>query len=498
MIEAQPGTHVKDAVVVPHRLVDEEQRVRRKRPRADEREAGRGYHVEVVRIARHPSNTATTGEGVRPERNRIDVRTKRDVELPERAHRDRQAIGKRNLRPEQRVHRHLLSGETFEAVETHSNTAEEGVAAEAVTSASAVGTICHGAASQEAIVRAATELRAAHARLRVGSRRGKDQNCKCTKNLFHAPCIGVARPESILPGFFVRRRAHCHASARIRGPSCAQPRKCNHPRRSTAIELHRIAEIFDARAARYAHDDWHRRYAEQLVDITPLQPGNRVLDAGTGTGFAACAIARRIEPQGRVLAIDVSSQMLEEARVAVTAAQLSNIDLIQGDATELRHLGEASFDAVICAAGLLYMPVAKALREWARLLRTDGVVAFSTMRTGSPSAGRLFRQCAARFGLELDDPSAALGTAERCRHALEDAGFTSVEVTPGRVDFESLDPTLAWEANVRAADVKRQLSDEQLHTLREQFLAALSRAMQEDLAASARADVLYAVARRRR
>jgi SAM-dependent methyltransferase len=190
--------------------------------------------------------------------------------------------------------------------------------------------------------------------------------------------------------------------------------------------------------------------------------------------------------------------MLEEARVAVTAAQLSNIDLIQGDATELPHLGEASFDAVICAAGLLYMPVAKALREWARLLRTDGVVAFSTMRTGSPSAGRLFRQCAARFGLELDDPSAALGTAERCRHALEDAGFTSVEVTPGRVDFESLDPTLAWEANVRAADVKRQLSDEQLHTLREQFLAALSRAMQEDLAASARADVLYAVARRRR
>ena len=50
------------------------------------------------------------------------------------------------------------------------------------------------------------------------------------------------------------------------------------------MELHRIAELFDARAARYARDDWHRRYAEQLVAITPLRPGDRVLDAGTGTG----------------------------------------------------------------------------------------------------------------------------------------------------------------------------------------------------------------------
>lgn len=220
-----------------------------------------------------------------------------------------------------------------------------------------------------------------------------------------------------------------------------------------------------------------------------------MLDAGTGTGFAACAIARRIGPQGRVLAADVSAGMLDQARAAITTSQLSNVDLFQGDVTAMNHLGDASFDAVVCAAGLLYMPVAEALREWARLLRPDGVVAFSTMKTGSPSAGRLFRECAAAFGLELKDPSEALGTPEQCCQVLEDAGFTGVTVTPGRVDFESLDPTLAWEANARAADVQRHLSLEQLNALREQYLGALSRAMQEDFAASARAEVLYAVAR---
>jgi hypothetical protein len=64
------------------------------------------------------------------------------------------------------------------------------------------------------------------------------------------------------------------------------------------------------------------------------------------------------------------------------------------------------------------------------------------------------------------------------------------------VDFQSLDPTLAWEANARAMDVQRHLSADQLHALRAQYLDALDRTMQKDLAASARAEVLYAVAYR--
>ena len=78
-------------------------------------------------------------------------------------------------------------------------------------------------------------------------------------------------------------------------------------------------------------------------------------------------------------------------------------------------------------------------------------VAFSTMRVGSPSSGRVFRECAARFGLDVEEPSEALGTEDRCRHVLEEAGFDRLRVIPGRVDFEILDPALAWEANFRAA-----------------------------------------------
>jgi hypothetical protein len=154
-------------------------------------------------------------------------------------------------------------------------------------------------------------------------------------------------------------------------------------------------------------------------------------------------------------------------------------------------------DVVVCAAGLLYMPVAAALGAWARVLNPDGVIAFSTMRSGSPASGRIFRACAQRNGWHIPDPSEALGSPSRCRDALEQAGFHRVQIVSGRVDFERLDPTLAWEANIRAAaQVVPGLTPHAQDAVRTQFLEALRLEMEVDPAAASRADVLFAVARR--
>lgn len=262
------------------------------------------------------------------------------------------------------------------------------------------------------------------------------------------------------------------------------------------MDNHEIVESFNARAERYAGDDWHRRYAGQLVDAAPIRPGDRVMDAATGTGFAAIAIARRVGPAGRVIAIDLSPGMLSQARRGIDAAQLANVDLVEGDATDLRDFPASSLDAVVCSAGLLYMPVAKALSAWHRVLRPDGVVAFSTMRAGSPSGGRLFRTCAAKYGLDLKDASEALGHEDRCRAALETAGFDSIEVIAGHLIFKTIDSTLAWEANFRAHPAARTLSPSQQEELREQYVRAYEQAMRDDPETSAHADVLFAIGRR--
>ena len=260
------------------------------------------------------------------------------------------------------------------------------------------------------------------------------------------------------------------------------------------MDPQQVAGIFNARARGYVHDDWHRRYAEALVAATPLRDGDRVLDAGTGTGFAACAIARRVGRRGHVLAVDISPGMLEQARILINDAQLANVECREADAAGLRELPAATFDAVVCSAGLLYMDVPRALRAWHRLLRRNGVVAFSTMRAGSPSAGRVFRECAARFGVALTDPSEPLGTEDRCARALEAAGFERVHMISERVDFQALDPALAWEANSRSAGAALgALNAGQQDALRQAYLDALTHAIQGDAAAAARAEVIFAM-----
>lgn len=258
-----------------------------------------------------------------------------------------------------------------------------------------------------------------------------------------------------------------------------------------------IADAFNARAERYVHDDWHQRYADQLVAVTPFRLGDRVLDAGTGTGFAARAIAKRVGPTGYVLGVDLSGGMLQQARRIVDAEKLANIELLEADVTDLHHVAASTFDAVVCSAGLLYMPVAKALATWHRLLKPNGLVSFSTMTAGAPAPGRIFRECAAMFGVELKDRFESIGTIEGCRAVLEEAGFDRVQVIPGRVDFERLDLELAWESNFRAAgSAARGLSQQQQDDLRQRYVRALEERLRADPTTAARCEVLFAIGHR--
>ncbi|WP_106539127.1 methyltransferase domain-containing protein [Haloactinopolyspora alba] len=95
-----------------------------------------------------------------------------------------------------------------------------------------------------------------------------------------------------------------------------------------------VAAAFDARAGTYARSDWHVRYAERLVELAAPSPGMHVLDAATGTGFAALAAARAVGPTGRVVGVDVAAGMLDHARRAAVAAGLGSLELVRTDATD--------------------------------------------------------------------------------------------------------------------------------------------------------------------
>ena len=118
-----------------------------------------------------------------------------------------------------------------------------------------------------------------------------------------------------------------------------------------------------------------RRFApiiDHLERRAGLQPSQRILDLGTGTGSVALRCAPRVAPDGHVIGVDVSSEMLTLARGRASRAGLANISFADGRAEAL-PVESASQDAVLASLSLMYViDRAAAAREVARVLKPGG------------------------------------------------------------------------------------------------------------------------------
>jgi demethylmenaquinone methyltransferase/2-methoxy-6-polyprenyl-1,4-benzoquinol methylase len=166
----------------------------------------------------------------------------------------------------------------------------------------------------------------------------------------------------------------------------------------------RIRQMFDQVAARYdarnrlfsADRDqaWRRRAARRAA----LGPGQTALDLCTGTGKLAHELLPYVGPSGRVIGIDFSPAMLEQAR-----RREPQIEFRLGDVT---HLSEAdsSVDAVTIGFGLRNLVDREAaLREMFRVLRPGGRLVI--LEFAPPARGPLMR--AYRFYLSRVMPAVA-------------------------------------------------------------------------------------------
>ncbi|AOR37544.1 SAM-dependent methyltransferase [Streptomyces fodineus] len=134
-----------------------------------------------------------------------------------------------------------------------------------------------------------------------------------------------------------------------------------------------VQEFFTARAA-----DWDSRfpddgpaYAAAVSDLG-LRPGDRVLDAGCGTGRALPSLRTAVGPSGVVLGADLTPAML---KAAVRAGRHRDGRLVLADVAAL-PLRSGSLDAVFAAGLIAHLPRPEEnLRELARVARPGGMLA---------------------------------------------------------------------------------------------------------------------------
>lgn len=124
------------------------------------------------------------------------------------------------------------------------------------------------------------------------------------------------------------------------------------------------------------------------LTLLAARPGETVLEVGFGTGSCLVELAQAVGPTGKVLGVDLSERMLEEARKLLDKRGLADrVELRPQDALQLPYETE-SIDAIFTSFTLELFDTPElplALREWSRTLKPGGRLAVvSVSKEGKP------------------------------------------------------------------------------------------------------------------
>lgn len=175
---------------------------------------------------------------------------------------------------------------------------------------------------------------------------------------------------------------------------------------------------------------WGSRFGALLFDRLEIRPNVRGLDVACGTGFPLFELAHVHGPGSQFTGIDLWPEAIERARRKLRYYGLTNVELIEGDASSM-PFDDETFDLITSNLGINnFDDPPRAMRECFRVLKRGGRIALTTNLTGH------FRELYAIFRDELpqelhpklDAQEAHRGTRATIEQLLEDAGLHVTQI----------------------------------------------------------------------
>ncbi len=157
--------------------------------------------------------------------------------------------------------------------------------------------------------------------------------------------------------------------------------------------------------------------------IAALQPGETVLDLGSGAGFDCFLAARQVGSTGQVIGVDMTAQMVAKARENAGEAGYANVEFRLG---EIEHLpvADASVDVIISNCVINLSPdKGRVFREAFRVLRPGGRLAISDIVALAPMPEEMRNDLALYAGC-----IAGAATIAELEAMLRESGFDQIRI----------------------------------------------------------------------
>ena len=192
-------------------------------------------------------------------------------------------------------------------------------------------------------------------------------------------------------------------------------------------------------------DRWVGGATREMLNLARIEPGQRLLDIAAGAGEPALTAAERVGPEGYVLATDIAEDIIQLAQQVARERGFGQIETRVMDGESL-DLADASFDAVLCRLGLMYMPhPVTALSEWRRVLKPGGRVAIVVFSPADRNGWGAMPVSIIRRRAQLPPPLPgqpgpfSLGGAGVLEGAFRQAGFSApdIRVVPAPLQLSS-------------------------------------------------------------
>ena len=178
------------------------------------------------------------------------------------------------------------------------------------------------------------------------------------------------------------------------------------------------------------------------ITLAALEPGQTVLDLGSGAGLDCFFAAKKVGETGHVIGVDMTPEMIERARSSAKRLNIQNVDFRQGYLEDL-PVESNIVDVIISNCVINLAPdKSKVFAEAFRVLTPGGKLAVSDIVTDGPLPDSIKQSLSAWAGCV-----AGAVEAKEYINMMQAVGFTNITITPVFFEKATIDSAISEMGN---------------------------------------------------